>query len=94
MKDRELRERRAQLQKQRELIVGEWEAYDARYPLEVGAHKPYDYDDQQIGFSDRLSTMDKALAGLPSTKTFKLGCTSVVLALISGLVWLVCHFII
>src|SRR4051794_27930518 len=76
--DREIRERRTSLERRHEQIVQEWQAYDARYPCEVGAYKPPGYDRQQIAFVDRLSEVGQDLAALPTTKATKLGWAAVI----------------
>lgn len=82
MKDREIRQRRSQLNDKHKKIVEEWEAYDARYPVEVGAYKPADYDRRQIRFVERLGEVRKELSQLPSTKARKIGLILVVVALL------------
>lgn len=88
MKDREIRERRAKLGELREQVNQEWKAYDARYPVEVGAHKPPDYDRQQLQFVERLRQAGAELSQLPSTKAQKLAYLSVAVALLGLVAWL------
>lgn len=89
MKDREIKSRRAELRNRREKIVQEWKDYDKRFPVIPGAIKPADYDRQQMGFLDRLSSVDNEMAALPRTVVEKC-CLGLILATtICGLGYLV-----
>jgi hypothetical protein len=92
MTDREIRERRAQLEKRKHEIHEEWKEYDKKYPVEVGAYKPYDYDRQQLWFAEQLRDLSEELSKLPSTKAEKLGCLAGVLAVL-GLAWVVWRYV-
>lgn len=92
MTDREIRDRRAELEKLSRTINEEWKAYDARYPVEVGAYKPPDYDRQQLRFLERGRDVSKQIADLPTTKKSKVGCALLILAVLCGFAWLVWHF--
>ena len=93
MRDSEIRERREELEKLRRTIDAEWRAYDARYPVEVGAYKPHDYDRQQLRFLERGQEVSKQIADLPQTKKSKLGCGLLILAVPCAFAWLVWYFV-
>lgn len=89
MTDRQIKERRAELERRSKTIDEEWKAYDAKYPVEVGAFKPADYDRQQLRFLERLQHVDREIAALPKTKASKFGCALLILAVASGVACMV-----
>ena len=96
MTDREILERRDELNKRFNRICEEWDAYDKRHPVIVGACRPADYDRQQLRFVESLQEIRAEIALLPATKADtvkRLVLAAVIVAgAIVGLLWkLVSH---
>jgi hypothetical protein len=87
--DRQIRDRRTMLDNRSSEIHREWKAYDARYPVEVGAYKPSDYDRQQLRFVERLQEVSAELSQLPMTKVAGFRRSLLILAVLGGLSWLI-----
>ena len=72
MTDKEIIQKREDLQKEYQKVHADWKAYDERYPVIPGREKPFDYDSKQRMFFEGQRELSGQIARLPKTKAEKL----------------------
>lgn len=86
MTDKEIKQRRAELEKRIEEVSMDWKLYDNVHPVRVGELIPDNYYHRQRQFSDALSELHNELQALPRTKARKM-TIGAILIVVAGIVW-------